>query len=202
MDPQEAAGRLAWDYRLPVLTNLFLWYDLVKVFLIVYVIVLVLMTAIFAMAGDLGSVGAVIKIFAVVCAGLAASSVPIAAVWYANRAHVRFELSRKGVLYRTLEPKDRALNRALFILGVLAGKPSVAGTGLLAASRETEFTPWKDVTRVREHPSLGAISLVGGWRVVQRLHCEREDFARIAAFVRAHVPECATGPLDSDDAVS
>jgi hypothetical protein len=184
MDSRAGADKLAWDDRLPIISNVFLWYDLAKVYLIVYVVVMALLGTIFSLSGEPQSVLTMAPVFAVVCGGLFAMSVPIAAVWYANRAHVRFELTAKGVLYRTLEHKDQLANRALFILGVLLGKPSAAGAGLLAASREAEFTKWTDVTRVNEHPRFSTISLVCGWRVAQRLHCQRDDYPRVAAFVR------------------
>jgi hypothetical protein len=181
------ADGLTWEYGLPVLTNVFLWYDLAKVFLITYLVIVALMAMIFLAAGDPGSVVTLAKIFALVCAGLLVASMPIAVLWYANRVHVRYELSPKGVQYRTLERKDRVANRALFVLGLLSGKPGTAGAGLLAASRETEFTRWRDVTRVREHRSLGVVTLMNGWRVVQRLYCRREDYQQVVSYVRDHV---------------
>ena len=145
------------------------------------------MAMVFLAAGDPGSVVELARIFALVCAGLLVMSMPIAALWYANRVHVRYELSPKGVRYQTLERKDKVANRALCVLALLSGKPAAAGAGLLAASRETEFTRWRDVTRVREHPSLGVVTLMNGWRVVQRLHCRRQDYQRVVSYVRDHV---------------
>lgn len=185
-NPRGAAEGPAWECRVPVLTNPFLWYDLTKVFVIVYLVCVTLMTVIFLIAGEPASVAPVARIFAFVCAGLLAASMPLAALWYANRVHVRYELSARGVRYQTLERKDKVANRLLIVLGLLLGRPSAAGAGLLAASRETEFTRWTDVTRVREHASLGVVSLVSGWLVVQRLHCPPEDFRRIANYVRDH----------------
>ncbi len=187
MDTREAPDGLAWEYGLPVLSNLFLWYDLAKVFLIVYLVIVALMATVFLASGDAESVVKLAKIFALVCGGLFVASMPIAVLWYANRVHVRYELSPKGVQYRTHERKDRVANRALFVLGLLSGKPAAAGAGLLAASRESEVTRWRDVARVREHESLGVVTLMNGWRVVQRLHCRRENYQQVVCYVRDHV---------------
>jgi hypothetical protein len=178
---------LAWEYRVPVLTNAFLWYDMAKVYLIVYLVVVALMSVIFVMAGDPASIVSFARVFALVCAGLLVASMAIATLWYAGRVHVRYELSPDGVRYQALERTDRIANRALFVLGLLSGKPAAAGTGLLAASRETELTRWRDVTRVRKHPSQHVVSLMNGWRVVQRLHCRREDYQQIVSYVRDHM---------------
>ena len=185
-NPRGAAEGLAWEHRVPVLTNPFLWYDLTKVFVITYLVCVTLMTVVFLIAGEPASVAPIARIFAFVCGGLLAASMPLAALWYWNRVHVRYELSARGVRHQALERKDKVANRLLVVLGLLSGRPSAAGTGLLAASRETEFTRWTDVTRVREHASLGVLSLMSGWRVVQRLHCPPEDFRRIANYVRDH----------------
>ncbi len=189
----ETADSIVWEIRLPVLTNLFLWYDLAKVFVIVYIVVVTLMSAIFLVAGEAAGIPSVAFVFAIVCGALLAASIPIAAIWYANRVNVRYTLSPKGVRYDTLERKDRWLNRALVVLGLAMGKPAAAGAGLIAASRETELTRWKDVTRIKEHRSLAVLSLLDGWHVVQRLHCSREDYERVAGYVREH----ATLPRDS-----
>jgi hypothetical protein len=176
---------------MPVLTNVLLWYDLGKVFVIVYLVVGALMGTIFLAAGDPASVVAIARVFAIVCGGLLVVSMPIAALWYANRVDVRYELSPGGVRYQTLERKDRVANRVIFLLGLLAGKPAAAGSGLLAASREAEFTPWTDVVRVREHPSLRVVSLMSRWRVLQRLQCGRE-YRRVRRYVHEHA---AGGPI-------
>ncbi len=178
---------LTWEYRLPVLTNVLLWYDLTKVFLTVYVVGVAVMATAFLMAGEPASIVQVARVFALVCAGLLVTSIPVAALWYANRVHVRYELSPRGVRYQTLERRDRVANRLLVVLGLLSGRPAAVGTGLLAASRETEFTRWTEVTRVREHATLGVVSLMSRWRVLQRLHCGREDYRRVVTYVTDHV---------------
>jgi hypothetical protein len=146
------------------------------------------MAAAFLMAGEPLSIVQFARVFALVCAGLLVASIPVATLWYANRVHVRYELSPRGVQYHTLERRDRAANRLLVILGLLSGRPAAAGAGLLAASRETELTRWTDVKRVREHATLGVVSLMSGWRVLQRLHCGRADYRRVVAYVNNHVP--------------
>lgn len=101
-----------------------------------------------------------------------------------RRPHDQLDtLSVEGVLYEALERKDRLANRALVVLG---GRRGPVGTGLIAATREAEVTRWRDVTRVRAHGRLGVVTLLNRWRVVQRLHCPREDFERILAYAREH----------------
>lgn len=161
-----------------------------------------LMAATFLMAGDPASIVRFARVFALVCAGLLVASIPVATLWYANRVHVRYELSPRGARYRTLERRDRVANRLLVVLGLLSGRPAAVGTGLLAASRETELTRWTEVTRVRQHATLGVVSLMNGWRVLQRLHCGPGDYRRVVTYVNDHVtrsqsrrePQVTEGP--------
>ncbi len=184
---EDTGADIAWEYRIPVVTNAFLWYDVTKTYVIAYVISVALMSVVFVLAGDPQSVIPIARIFALVFAGLTAVSIPIAFVWYANRIAVRFTLSPAGVRYETLERKDKTLNRLLIVLALLLGRPGAAGTGLLAAGREMEFTKWTDVKKVKPHPALSVITLRSEWRVIQRLYCMPAQYQEIARYVQDHV---------------
>ncbi len=181
------AGETGWEFHIPVATNVFLWYDLARAYVAAYLVSVILMAVVFILAGEPGSVVAIARIFAIVFLGLTVLSVPIAFIWYANRISVRFTLSLEGLLYETLERKDKVLNRALIVLGLVFGRPGAAGTGLLARTREREFTRWRDVQSVVLHPSWSVITLKGRWRVIQRIYCPPERYAAIARRVGGYV---------------
>jgi hypothetical protein len=176
---RQAGDDIVWDARLPILTDGFLWWDMAKVFLAVYLIVVALMGAVFLAAGEPDSIIRVARVFAVVCSGLLIFSMSVAALWYRNRARVRYALSAEGAKVETLERKDVALNRLAILIALILGKPSAAGAALLAAARESEFTPWKKVTRVRRHDALRVVALLNGRRIVQRLYCPADIHQRI-----------------------
>jgi hypothetical protein len=185
--PDLPESRISWEYRIPVIKNIFLWYDILKLYAIVYVVCVALLATIFLVSGDAAGIGPIARIFAWVCGGLAAASLVIAFIWYANRIRVRFTMSAKGVLYETLERKDVRANRLLILFGLLTGKPGAAGTGLIAASRETELIPWRDVKKAKMHPAHGVISLMSRWRVLTRLYCPPERYGEIAAYAAGRI---------------
>ena len=69
--------------------------------------------------------------------------------------------------------------------GLMAGKPGVAGAGLLAMSRETEGFSWEDVHRVKVYPEIRVITLMDSWHVVARLYCTPGNFAAVRDAVQA-----------------
>ncbi len=155
------------------------------------------MAVVLILAGEPGGVIRIAPIPGLVFLGLAAVSDPIAFVWYANRILVRFTLSPDGVRYETLARKDKTVNRALIVLGLLLARPGASGAGLLAAVREAEFTRWREVRSVRGHPSRSVITVItlkSRWRVLQRFYCPPGRFTEIARYVRGHVARAPSAP--------
>ena len=62
------------------------------------------------------------------------------------------------------------------ILGALAGKPGVAGAGLLGMAQETVGVVWDDVRRLNIHAPARVISLMDSWHVVMRLYCTPQNY--------------------------
>lgn len=61
---------------------------------------------------------------------------------YRGRYEAEFVLDKKGALCRIQtkqQKKNRIINTITVVLGLISGKPAVAGAGLLAQSRQSEF---------------------------------------------------------------
>ena len=74
---------------------------------------------------------------------------------YRGKYEVEFVLDQKGVLCRTQAKqakKNRVINTLTVILGLLTGKPTTAGAGMLAQSRQEVSLRWIRVTRVNYKP--------------------------------------------------
>jgi hypothetical protein len=76
----------------------------------------------------------------------------------------------------SLSRRGRWGNRLAVILGALAGKPGVAGAGLLGMAQETVGVNWDDVRRVNIHAPARVISLMDSWHVVFRLYCTPQNY--------------------------
>ena len=72
-------------------------------------------------------------------------------VFYRGRYEAEFVLDGKGVLFRTQErqvKRNRVVNILTVVLGLLSGKPAVAGAGMLAQSQQEVLIRWGQITKV------------------------------------------------------
>jgi hypothetical protein len=90
-------------------------------------------------------------------------------VFFGNRFPMGFSLGPQGAMVVSLSRRGRWGNRLAVILGALAGKPGVAGAGLLGMAQETVGVAWDDVRRVNIHAPARVISLMDSWHVVMDL---------------------------------
>ena len=101
---------------------------------------------------------------------------------YRGRCEAEYVLDDKGALYRTQAKqakKNRTVNTLTVVLGLLSGKPTVAGAGLLAQSRQEVFLKWNRVTKVKYKPKSHTILLRGGWIEQIALFCAAESYSQI-----------------------
>lgn len=85
---------------------------------------------------------------------------------YSGKYEAEFVLEGKGILCRTgakQARKNRVINTLTVILGLLTGKPTAAGAGMLAESRQKTFLRWNRITRVKYKSKRHTILLRGGW---------------------------------------
>lgn len=105
---------------------------------------------------------------------------------YRGKYEAEFVLDQKGALCRTQarqEKKNRIINVLTVVLGLLSGKPAVAGAGLLAQSRQETFLRWDRITKVKYKPNNRTILLWGGWTEQIALFCTQDDYALVEKFV-------------------
>lgn len=75
-------------------------------------------------------------------------------------------------------------------MGLLAGRPQLAGAGLIGMSRESEEANWSGAFRAVFDPGSHSITLRNAWRTLMWVQCTPENYATVAAAVtdqmRAH----------------
>jgi hypothetical protein len=182
---------LRWDIAFTLATNRFVLYDMTKVVGITYGLMLVLVGVFVALGNGVAAFVAFAQVLTAIMAGFALVFVGVMVVFFGNRYPARYTLTTKGALMESLSRRAKGANLAAVTLGVLAGRPGLAGAGLLAASGEAVSIAWRDVRRIREHPDHCVMSLMNGWRVVIRLYCTPENYAAALAFARAHARKAA-----------
>jgi hypothetical protein len=76
------------------------------------------------------------------------------------------------------------MNTAVAVIGLLAGKPGVAGAGLLAKSSESTSYEWPEIKKVYVYPKQKVIYLKAGLLGPIRMYCTSENYAAVERMVR------------------
>jgi hypothetical protein len=143
------------------------------------------------MIGDDGmdAVPTMLLIMGAIFVGLIVFTVLVMLVFFFNRMKLRFRIDERGVAMATGDGKVRAASTAAVVLGALAGRPGVAGAGLLARGQERDSIAWPDVKRWRTIPDLHAIAAHRGFPSALYIYAPPELFAAVVDRFAAAAPD-------------
>ena len=113
-------------------------------------------------------------------------------VVYGGKYEVEYILDERGVVCRTQAKQgkmNRIINTLTVALGLLSGKPAVAGAGILAQSRQEVFLKWSAVQKVAYKPKSRTILLRGGWTEHIALFCTKENYSMVEQIVMKTLTE-------------
>lgn len=108
-------------------------------------------------------------------------------VMWRGRYEVECILDSVGVRCRTQKSqarKNRIINGLAVFLGLLSGKPGVAGAGMLAQARQDQTIRWHNIRKVRRYPRIHTIMVHGGFAEHLALFCTPDNYRDIDALVR------------------
>lgn len=182
-EPVVEDGRIEWSFDVPLLTSRFMLWDFLRVTLIsvATMYVLVAITGWIVEGEAVLLPWFVLPLVTAVMLGLFG----LASLLLGNRHGARFGVAPSGVTYEA-ELRERRINRAVVILGALAGNPTATGAGLLASSSEMMRVPWSEIHRVVYYPDPHVIVIRNSWRAVLRLHLPVELYDQTAALVDSY----------------
>lgn len=106
---------------------------------------------------------------------------------YRGKYEVEFVLDNNGVLCRTKAKqakRNRVINSLTVILGLFTGKPTVAGAGLLAQSRQEVFIRWSKVTEIKYKPQSQTVLIRSGWTENIALFCTQDNYILVERLIR------------------
>lgn len=166
-DQSRVAHVLDWESDIPLVTSRFMWWD----FLRVSVLASTIMWTLVAFMGWIIEGEPAVLPWQVVpgVTGVLLALFVLASLLLGNRHGARFILSEAAVAYEAGR-REKRVNTAVAILGLLAGSPGTAGAGLLAKGQESRSWAWSEIHAMRAYPGPRVISLRNSWRVVLRLH--------------------------------
>jgi hypothetical protein len=175
----ESSAVIKWSKNISLVTNVFVLKDMVLVLGTASLFLLALLVVI---SGGEGLDG-LIMLWAVVTGIMVVVFLFSMAVVLWNRVGMNFELNAEGVGFAA-GSRERKMNTAVAIIGVLAGKPGVAGAGLLAKSSESISYEWPEIKKVIVYPKQKVIYLKAGLLGPIRMYCTSENFAAVERMVR------------------
>jgi hypothetical protein len=106
---------------------------------------------------------------------------------YKGKYSVSFILDDKGIQSFTqadMAKKNKIVNGLTVGLGLLAGKPTVAGAGMLANSKQSVLLSWHHVKKVKYNPKQHTILLRGGPVENIGVFCTPENYPKVEAFIK------------------
>jgi hypothetical protein len=110
-------------------------------------------------------------------------------VW-GGKYDAEFIVDSKGVRCRTAARQarqNRIINTLAFVLGLLSGKPAVAGAGVLAQSRQDVLVKWGSIRKTKEYPRRSTIMVYGGFAQNIAVFCTPENYGQVREQIAAKV---------------
>ena len=179
-----AQQRFCWEASVPLLTNRFVVYDIVKGTVLAGVILFITMTVIFALQGEPGLALEMLPVAAISLLAVLALLAVSALLVMRNRWHVRFRVDSVGAQWVQLRPPRTGL---LAALATTSAHPTALGAATLRPATAGGSLRWSAIHGIREHPGSRVISLMNRWRVVLRLYCDPSNYVHVASLVRTQI---------------
>jgi hypothetical protein len=182
----EIAAKLVWETDLPLFSPMMQaqWGGGV---LATIAVMILIMAPIFISQGEWDAMLGITAMAAATGAGLWLLGLLIMALMFRGRYRVRFTLDSKGILCETIDKVAKTANRLALVAGVLARKPGVAGSGLIAMSQESVAIRWAGAFRAVYRPKRHIVLLRNNWRTLMWVQCTPENYAAVAEAIAQHM---------------
>lgn len=185
MESRNASYKMEWVASLPFWRNQVVIQQLGLVFVIPLVVLFVILVlADWPLDGEeLLFNGKIVLITAAVYLMLMAIGVAVA---YAGGYEVEYRMNDQGIGGR---PHGRTAKKNAIVnfLLMISGRPTAMGAGMLAQSRQVEYTAWKDVERVETDPQGRTITLKKGRRPLMVVACDEGHYEAVLQEAQAAV---------------
>lgn len=187
-------GKYRWTYPLDMLKNPTILLVIFKIFGILFSIPLLIALISAAINNNLANIwDGFLKIWLIVIVVFFVIIIIsyLIVVWMNGGKYVvNFTMDEKSVTHEQ-EPvqNDRARKVGLFtaLVGVFAKRPSTAGAGMLAASRQTSISDFSKVKRIKPRRRQHLIK-VNQTLERNQIYVTDEDFDFVLDFIRKHCP--------------
>ena len=186
-------GKYRWVYELDMYKSSAIIKEVWRAFLIAGLIVAAMLAVFSLIEGDslaetVRFVGEVMAILFGIFLVLSILSYLIYAFMVNGKYCVLFEMDEYGINHKQHEKqvkKSQLIGAIATIAGAAAGRPGMAGTGILAAARTSMYTGFDDVKELEFLPKEHLIR-VNETLSRNQVYAEEEDFAFVANYIKEH----------------
>jgi hypothetical protein len=167
---------LQWDLNVPMLTNRYMLAALAKIMLGSGGIVAALVSLLFGFQGEWQLIPGIAALLFCISLGLFVMGLVVMIFPFKNRLASRFTIDPDGVHLAVTDSTARTGNRLAFLMGLVLGSGSTAGSGLLAMTQESQILRWGGAFRAVAEPATCSIAFRNGWRTLLRVYCLPDNF--------------------------
>jgi hypothetical protein len=111
---------------------------------------------------------------------------------YQGKYSVSFILNEESVQYSTQSgtvKKNRIINGLAISLGLLSGKPTISGAGLLANSKQSVTIKWNNIKQVRYEPKQKTIMLRSSPLENIAVFCTDENYPIVETYIKGKLSQ-------------
>lgn len=189
-------GKYHWSYKFNMLTNPTILFLLWKMFFWIFVGIFTMITLFDVFDGHY-TIEKFLEfwkfafIFILAMEAFMAFGYFIYALIMGFSYYVMFDMDDEGVVHTQMPKqfrKAQAMGWIAFVAGMVAKKPGVAGTGMLAASKQSMSSEWNKVKSIEIYRRRGVIK-VNSLLNYNQVYAEPEDFDFVEDFIKSHVSD-------------
>jgi hypothetical protein len=181
------AKSLAWECDVSLITQPAIVGGMAKVWLIAGVLMFALVGGMVGLQDGIEAVIPLAELLLMILGGLFVLSLLIMLIVFGNRLRMAFAIDGKGIVVQMVDRRAKAANRLAAVVGAMAGKPGVAGAGLIAMHDEERSAVWSSIAAAIYNPARRTITLKNSWRTVLHVFCTPENYDAVAARIAAEI---------------
>lgn len=187
-------GVIRWVYELNMWKNPTIIMTVLKVFMLSALFPTLLVAGLELENGLTSALNAFVQVFLIVAGimvGLLIIAYPMITIINGGKYCVVFEMDDKGVMHTQMQKqfkKNQIVSLVAVVAGLAAGNLQTAGAGLLSATKQSSYSQFSKVTKIKENRRRHVIHVNSGLNHNQ-IYVDDEAFEEVLEYIMNHSPK-------------